>query len=130
MRTNRNLYKRLGAALVVCACVGTATARAEEDAATRANRSAYNALIKCFVANGLASDERSKAGDSEKAAAYNAKARQSFDYAYVAGEKIGLNDKQVARDLSFVQDTELPKMIRDRQYFFSAAATCKALGLM
>ncbi|MBI1262771.1 MAG: hypothetical protein GC184_13715 [Rhizobiales bacterium] len=124
---------RLTAALAVYACAsisGNVTARAEEDATTQANRTAYSALMKCFVANGFANGERLDAGDAAKAAIYDRQARRSYDLAYTAGQKLGLSEEQVTRDINFVQATELPKMVRDQQYFISAVATCKALHLM
>src|ERR1700741_1780461 len=103
------------AALGLCACLIAPISRAE-DAMTRANRMAYQSVMKCFVASGYASDERRRAGDPAKADSYRAQARNSFDLAYTVGEKLGLSDKQVGRDLNFYQDTELPKFIGDKPY--------------
>jgi hypothetical protein len=125
--------RRLRANSIVCAALSTlltATSAHSEDTVTRANRMAYDTAIKCFIADGLASDERHDAGDESGADAYRRKARQSFDVAYTAGNKLGMTDKQVSRDLDFAQATELTRMMRDRRYFLSTAATCKAVGLM
>ncbi|MEI9994919.1 MAG: hypothetical protein WDM91_10020 [Rhizomicrobium sp.] len=107
-----------------------ATAGRTDDAAAHANRLAYDATLKCAVANGLASDDHHDAGDAAKADEYRTKARRSFDLAYKIGAKLGLADGQIARDLEFAQDSELPRMMRDRSYYLSTAATCKAVGLM
>jgi len=105
-------------------------AEGTDDAVARSSRMAYDATLKCAVANGLASDDHHDAGDATKAAEYRAKARRSFDLAYQIGAKLGLSESQIARDLEFAQDSELPRMMRDRSYYLSTAATCKALGLM
>jgi hypothetical protein len=121
----------VAAALLTGFCAfAPASADSTDDAVTRANRMAYDAAMKCFVANGYASDERRKAGDLAKSAAYGTKARASFDLAYAAGEKIGLSDDQISRDMDYAQETELPRFIRDQRYLLETAATCKALGLM
>jgi hypothetical protein len=131
MRTTpMHMRQCLTAALMSCALFHTSPASAQDDAVTRANRLAYDSTLKCFVADGYASDERRKAGDAVKSAAYKAKARESFDLAYAAGEKIGLTDQKIGRDLDFAQETELPQFIRDQRYLLDTAATCKALGLM
>jgi len=96
----------------------------------RANRMAYESLMRCFVANAHAGDERQTVGDTAKAASYRAKARKSFDLAYAAGEKIGLSDDKISRDLDYAQATELPHLISDQHYQMDTASTCKALGLM
>ena len=122
----------LAAALMAsaCLCVGTAAADSTDDAVARATRMAYDSALKCFVADGYASDERRKAGDGEKSAAYRAKARVSFDLAYTAGGKIGLSDDQIGRDFDFALKTELPRFKGDTRYLLDTASTCKALGLM
>jgi hypothetical protein len=120
------------AALAVCACLcaGAATADGTDDAVARANRIAYEATIKCAVANAMASDDRHDAGDEAGAADYQAKSKRSFELTYQLGGKLGLGEKRIAHDLDFAQLSEMPKMVRDRKYFLSAVATCKALHLM
>jgi hypothetical protein len=105
-------------------------ALARDDSVARANRIAYDAAIKCAVANSLAGDDRHDAGDEAGATAYKSKSRRSFDLTYTLGEKLGYEQKQIAHDLDFAQLSEMPKMVRDRGYFLSSAATCKALHLM
>jgi hypothetical protein len=97
---------------------------------TRANRMAYDSAQKCAVAGAIASDDRHKAGDDAKADAYRAKSKLSFNTAYALGERLGLSDEQVKRDLDFAQLTELPRMLGDENYYLSTVATCKALGLI
>lgn len=120
----------LGVALALVAMVGGRAAMAQPDPEMRATRMAYESALKCFVADGYASDERRKAGDSEKSSAYRAKARVSFDLAYSAGEKIGIADNKIGRDIDFALKTELPRFVQDQRYLLDTASTCKALGLM
>ncbi len=115
--------------------IGTLTAslcfathgNAGSDADTRA---AYQAALKCFVANGNAEGERRRAGDQTGAARYDATAKQSFDGAVKLGQMLGLSNRQMNDDLDAAQATELPRMIKDRAYFIDAVASCKGLGLM
>jgi hypothetical protein len=121
--------RHLAGALTACACLGAATAMAD-DAAMRANRIAYEATIKCAVANAIASDDRHDVGDEDGASDYQKKSRRSFDLTYQLGGKLGLDEKRIAHDLDFAQLSEFPRMMRDRKYFLSAVATCKALRLL
>lgn len=100
------------------------------DSSTQDTRAAYDAALKCFVANGNAEGERRRAGDQAGAARYDATAKQSFDGAVKLGRMLGLTNRQMNHDLDAVQDSELPRMVRDRSYFLDAVATCKGLGLM
>ena len=123
----RSAARRLSiAALALSFCLPVSVSALAADA----NRSAYDMARKCLVADGHASAERNRAGDTAKAAHYDAMARQAFDVAFNAGEKLGLSDDQVKRDLDFTQQMELPRFIREPDYLRSTAATCKAVGLM
>jgi hypothetical protein len=93
-------------------------------------RAAYEATLKCYIANGNAEGERRDAGDQAGAARYDASARRSFDDAFKLGGVLGLTDQQVNHDLDTTQAAELPRMVRNRDYFIDAVATCKGLGLM
>lgn len=93
-------------------------------------RAAYEATLKCFVANGNAGAERLRAGDRAGAARYETSAKRSFDGAFKLGGVLGLTDQQVNDDLDTTQAAELPRMVKDRDYFIDAVATCKGLGLM
>ncbi len=93
-------------------------------------RAAYDAALKCFVANGNAEGERRDAGDHEGAARYDASGKRSFDAAVKLGQMLGLTNRQMNHDLDTAQAIELPKMVKDRDYFIDAVATCKGLGLM
>ena len=117
-------------ACLVLAWSDSVSADSTADAVAKANQGAYEHAIRCFLANGYASDGRRKAGDAARATAYDTKARQSFDLAYAAGNRIGLNDTKIGRDLDYYQSIELPRFIRDEKYLLSVASTCKALGLM
>lgn len=131
MRSFQGKARRLLAVTLALGAFGANySANAQDDAEMHATRMTYDAALKCFVADGYASDERRKSGDSEKSAVYRAKARVSFDLAYTAGEKIGLGDDMVGRDIDFALKTELPRFVQDQRYLLDTASTCKALGLM
>jgi hypothetical protein len=103
----------------------------EADAATaQGNRMAYDATLKCAVANGLAEQDERDAGHAAGAAEYETKTHRSFDLAYVLGAKVGLTDQQVLHDLDAAREIELSRMMRDRSYYLSTVSTCKAMGLM
>ena len=108
----------------------TTSAASSDGTGMRGNQIAYDAAIKCAVANSLAGDDRHDAGDEAGAAAYKDKSRRSFDLTYTLGAKLGYAQDRIAHDLDFAQLSEMPKMVRDRGYFLSTAATCKALHLM
>ncbi len=93
-------------------------------------RSAYEATLKCFIANGNARRERLNAGDQEGADRYDASGERSYDGAFKLGGVLGLSDEQINRDLKEAENKELPRMVKDRSYFIDAVATCKGLGLM
>lgn len=120
----------LRSAAIAVSLVIAAPALGADDAVTKANRDAYTHAIRCFLANGYASDERRKVGDATKAATYDLQSRKSFDLAYAAGNKIGLSDARIGRDLDYYQSIELPRFIREAKYLLGVASTCKALGLM
>ena len=105
-------------------------AHGSQAATTQDTRAAYDAALKCFVANGNAEGERRDAHDAAGAARYDTTGKQSFDAAMKLGRMLGLTNRQLNRDLNAVQATELPRMVKDRAYFIDAVATCKGLGLM
>jgi len=116
---------RVSAAFLFCfLAAGSAYATPQGD------RMAYDATLKCAVANGLAKLDERDAGNAAGVTEYETKTRRSFDLAYTLGKKLGLTDKQVLKDLDASRDMEVPHMMRDRRYFLSTAATCKAMGLM
>jgi hypothetical protein len=116
--------------LVVFA-ISASNAGAEESAAVgRANRMAYEASMKCFVANGHARGLRTRAGDPAKAAMYERKAHDAFDMAHLAGQALGLSEDEVNADIKAVQDETLPRMVGNESYFHDAVAACKAADLM
>jgi len=116
---------RAAAAFLFCfLAVGAANATPQGD------RMAYDATLKCAVANGLAELDEKGAGHTVKAADYEAKTHRSFDLAVTFGHKIGLSNSQIQHDLDAAKDTELPHMMKDQSYYLKAVATCKGLGLM
>lgn len=94
------------------------------------NRNAYDVTLKCAVADGVAEGDERDLGHADKAADFEAKTQRAFNLAYTFGAKVGLTSGQVQHDLDMARDTELPRMIRDRNYYLSVVATCKAVGLM
>jgi len=120
-------FRRILAATTVGLVFAVSHVNAASDADTR---SAYEATLKCFVANGSAEGDRRDAGDQEGAARYDANAKRSFDGALKLGRMLGYSNRQLNHDLQVAQDTELPRMVKDRNYFLDAVATCKGLGLM
>lgn len=99
-------------------------------ATAQGNRLAYDATLKCAVANGVAEIDEREARQPARAAEFETKSRRSFDLAYTLGAKVGLTDKQVLGDLNSARETELPRMMHDRNYYTGVVATCKAMGLM
>ncbi|MGA0546826.1 hypothetical protein ACO2Q1_16265 [Brevundimonas sp. VNH65] len=99
-------------------------------ATPRGNALAYEAALKCFVANGHASGLRARAGEPQRAAAYDLSARQSFDAATRLGQLLGYSNQRISQDFGLVQSRELPAMVADAAYFRQTVATCRALGLM
>ena len=120
----------LSAILCVLAA-NPAAAWAEEDAAVEpAYRMAYQGAMKCFITNGVLVDDARDAKNAAKVAAFDAKAHESFDLAHLAGHRLGLSQANVNADIKAVQDRELPKLMRDGDYFRKSVAACRALGLM
>ncbi len=120
------------AVLALSACFGAsaATADSAEDAAARANRSAYEIAMKCFVVNGMASGDYQKKHDTEMTALYDNKAHASFNVALKLGYALGYSNDRVSADFDLAQTRELPRLVSDLDYYKSAVASCKAVGLM
>jgi hypothetical protein len=97
------------------------------DATRQASAMAYEAAMKCFVVNGTAIGEQR---DTRAKAAYEAKARYSFDVAVRLGEALGYSGDRITQDFGLMQTRELPKLVADPAHIREAVATCKALGLM
>ncbi len=116
------------AALAACACLTVSQACAQ-DAVTRANQGAYEWALKCFVANGSAAGTSKDGGDAAKAAAFEARARTSFDTASALADKLGYSGTRFNEDLGMTQTRELPRIVRDITYLRSTLATCKSLTM-
>lgn len=93
-------------------------------------QNAYSNAMLCFVTNGVASNQRNRAGDPSKAELYDKQAREAFDIASTAGQHLGYSKTRMESDFAKKQSEELPKMVKDQNYFYVAVAHCKALGLM
>jgi hypothetical protein len=91
---------------------------------------AYQAAMKCYVANVHAANGRKKVGDTAKAAIYVTNAKRSFDGAVALGRNMGLSNQQMNSDLDDVEARELGRIVADQDYFRSTVATCKGMGLM
>jgi hypothetical protein len=109
---------------VALLCCGGATPAA---AATRAD---YEATMRCYVVNAVASDRLKERGEAARAEAYEAKAKRSFDLALKMGRDLGIADPVINRDFQNTEYNELPKLRYETGYFAKAAATCRARGLM
>jgi hypothetical protein len=122
----------LAAALAACVCLAAATALADstDDAVRKANELAYEAAMKCFVADGILTGDERERGDKAKEVTFEAKARQSFETAEKLGDVLGYSGTRVNEDFGLAQAREMAKLMYDAAYFKRAAATCKALGLM
>ena len=90
----------------------------------------YTAALRCVVADGHASGDRQRAGDTAKAAYYEGKGKDAFDAAKVVAKALGLSWDRFSADVQATQDRELPTMVNDDAYFRRAVADCKAMGLM
>jgi hypothetical protein len=126
--TRRRARRSIAAALAFCFYSPVATAHAD-DATTQADRSAYDWAVKCFVANGSARGTSNDAGDTAKAAAFERRARSSFDTASALADKLGYTGSRFNQDLGLAQAQELPKFVKDVAYLRSTEATCKSLGM-
>ena len=121
----------VAALLAVILTVSARTASAQDDpATTQANRAAYQAAMKCFVVAGTATGERRDAGDTAKAEMYETKARKAFDTAVRLAGMLGYDRDKVDQDFGLAQAQELPKMVKDIDYYRRSAATCRAIGLL
>lgn len=122
-------HRILVLATVVALCAGAASAQAAS-ATGRGNRLAYEAAMKCYVANGAAYGERADAGDDEAAARYERAARKSFDTAVKLGGVLGFSGSRIDQDFGLATARELPKLVADQAYSRQALAVCRAIGLM
>ena len=113
--------------MIVVLNAGAAAAQTQPNASRQA---AYEAAMKCFVANGRASGLNERAGDTANVARYEAMSRRSFDTAVHLGEALGYSGGRINQDFGITQSRELPRMVQDRQYFEAAVAFCRALELM
>jgi hypothetical protein len=119
-----------GGLIVVLLLAASPPAYAQDDAAQRANRMAYEASMKCFVADGVARSDAMDRGQQALAASFDSKAREAFADAVKLGAVLGFDNAHINQDFGLAQSRELPKMMADSAYFRGAVGTCKALGLM
>lgn len=94
------------------------------------NRGAYDVAVRCFVANVHAEGLRREAGQSSAADQYRAAGRQSFDAAVALGTALGKSRSEMEADIRRGQTQDLPRMVRDADYFRTVVTTCRAYGLM
>jgi len=107
--------------------LGSASA---SSAGTASDKTAYDAAMQCFIANGVEKGNRRDVGDAKGAAAFEAKAREDFDIAVTLGKTLGFSGNRINQDFGMAQADQLPKLVKDRAYFERTAATCRQLGLM
>jgi hypothetical protein len=130
MPARRNSWRSVAKTGLVVALVSTSQAMAQtgEGVTPRGNVLAYQASIKCFVANGSASGERQDAGDTSNAARYERGARKAFDIAVKLGNALGYSGSRINQDLGLAQSRELPKLVADRAYNAQALNACERMG--
>jgi len=100
-----------------------------DDVTYRANLIAYDLAMKCFVANGVAASQDSRAGNSEAQAKSEVSARTSFDTATKLGEVLGYSKTRVHDDFELAQVKELPTLVSDGAHLGRILVSCKKLGL-
>lgn len=110
--------------VLLCTCVGTASA-SEQDI-----QRAYEAALKCFVANGHVQATFKESGDAANARLFNERAEKSFKLAYFWGDMLHLSQQQIKHDLDQTEDTELRKLLTDSGYLTVVAMDCKHWGMM
>jgi hypothetical protein len=93
-------------------------------------QAAYEAAIKCFVANGYGRRLKRDAGDMEAASRYEASAAASWEAAHVIAVSWNYPESRLTNDIDRTRERELPLMVRDAAYLRSTVATCRGLGLM
>lgn len=102
-------------------------------AQTRPNQAtlaAYEAALKCFVANGYGRSIKRDAGDMAGASRYEASAAASWEAAHVIAVYWGYSESRLTADIDRTRERELPALVRDAGYLRSTIATCRGLGLM
>lgn len=126
---SRERSTHIGAAALLLASL-CFPAHASEDAAAHANRVAYDAAMKCFIADGILTADKRRQGNKAGEAAFEAKARQSFEVAVQLGQKLGYSGTRVNEDFGLAQTRETARLMSDTAYFHQTANMCKVLGLM
>ena len=121
--------KALMIGLALCLCGGVARADSTDDAVARANRSAYQLAMECFVAEGVARGYDLNVGDKARADELERRARVSFDTAVKLGNELGYTGTRVNEDLGLTQSEEVPKFYRDIQYLKAQIAKCESVGI-
>lgn len=116
------------------AMLATASSSASAQATTirpnPATQAAYEAAIKCFVANGYGRSIKRDAGDMAAASRYEAAAAASWEAAHVIAVSWNYPETRLTRDIDLARERELPTLVRDAAYLRSTVATCRGLGLM
>ncbi len=101
-----------------------------QSAPDRKVQAAYELAMKCFVANGFVENRQLDAHDQAGAEAAKEREKAAFDMAVQLGKQLDYNNERINRDLDLFQQRELPRMVRDSEYFRQTEASCKAYGLM
>lgn len=94
------------------------------------NRAAYNVAVRCFVANVRAENVERRAGQLTSAERYKVVGKQAFDAAATLGVALGRNTTQIEADIGQSRTNDLPRMVREADYYRQVVATCRAYGLM
>ncbi len=130
MQAHQRIRAGLIAAFFLVAASSPMIGRAEVTAATPGVREAYEATLRCFTANIMASLERRDAGDTAGKAKYEANAKRSFDGALKLGRILGYSNRQMNHDFDVAETADVTSMFKDRAYFLRVVGDCKGLGLM
>jgi len=93
-------------------------------------QAAYEAAIKCFVANGYGRSIKRDAGDTAAAQRYEDAAAASWQAAHVIAMSWSYPETRLTRDIDRARERELPVLVLDAAYLRSTVATCRGLGLM
>lgn len=111
---------------IVMLCANAGASEASQQDMNRA----YQAALKCFVANGHVEASFKESGDTANERLFNNRAEKAFKLAYLWGGMAHLSQERIKSDLNQAEDTELRKLLRDGSYLTTVAKECKQWGMM
>ena len=104
-------------------------AAAQTDAATQANRRAYDAATRCYVAYALEARRETKEGNATKASNLTSTAKRAFDGARSLGQILGRPKSIIESEIDAAEASEAPRMLASRGYHRQTLDMCRELGL-